>query len=100
MRGKLKGAYLFGGDIYYMSEKVCSADRVRLEGEHNMKNALAAVCAAKICGIDNAAVVSALTSFKPDAHRLNLVARINGKNYYNDSKCTNIMASVCAAEWW
>lgn len=98
VRGKLKGAYLFGGDIYYMSEKVCSADRVRLEGEHNMKNALAAVCAAKICGIDNAAVVSALTSFKPDAHRLKLVARINGKNYYNDSKGTNIMASVCAAE--
>lgn len=97
VRGMLRGAYLMEDAIYYRGERICDADRVRMEGEHNMKNALSAVCATKALGVDTASVVDALTSFVPDAHRLQLVARKNGKNYYNDSKGTNIAASVAAA---
>ncbi len=99
VRGKMRGAYVTENKIYYMGEYVCDTDRVRMEGEHNLKNALSAVCAAKILNVKNKCIVSALTDFLPDAHRLNLVARKGGKNYYNDSKGTNIMASVCAAEY-
>ena len=98
LRGKLCGAYVYEDYIYYMCEKICSTNRVRLEGSHNIKNVLAAVCVAKILNIDNSAVISAITEFAPDSHRLRLVAHSGGKNYYNDSKGTNIMASVFAAE--
>ncbi len=94
---KLIGAYTYNGGIYYNCERICDVDRVKIEGEHNIKNALSAVCAAKAFGIRNESIVDALTSFTTDSHRLRLVARIRGKNYYNDSKGTNIAASVCAA---
>ncbi|MCI8413917.1 MAG: UDP-N-acetylmuramoyl-L-alanine--D-glutamate ligase [Clostridia bacterium] len=96
--GKVRGAYVLSDTIYYCGQEICRTDRVKMEGEHNLKNALSAVCAAKALGIPNAPVVQALTEFAPDAHRLCLVARKNGKNFYNDSKGTNIMASVRAAE--
>ena len=94
---KLSGAYTYNNAIYYDCERICGVERVKLEGEHNLKNVLSAVCAAKAFGIDNASIVDALTSFAADSHRLRLVARVRGKNYYNDSKGTNIAASVCAA---
>ncbi len=98
VRGRLRGAYLLGDGIYYRSERICDIDRVRLEGEHNLKNVLSAVCAVKVLGVENAPIVQTLTTFTPDAHRLQLVARIRGKSYYNDSKGTNIAASIAAAQ--
>ena len=95
---KVYGAYILGDRIWFDGECICKTDRVRLEGEHNLKNVLSAVCAAKLMGIRNECIVAALTEFSSDLHRLRLVARIRGKNYYNDSKGTNIMASVRAAE--
>ena len=96
VRGKLRGAYVLDNNIWYCGEAVCETDRVRLEGEHNVKNALSAVCAVKALGIENAPITETLTSFTPDAHRLHLVARKKGKNYYNDSKGTNVAASLSA----
>lgn len=97
VRGKLRGAYVWENKIYWCGEYICDTDRVRMEGEHNLKNALGAVCAAKAMGVANAPVVDALTTFLPDAHRIELVAHKNGKNYYNDSKGTNISAALAAA---
>ena len=97
VRGRLRGAYVLQDKIYWCGEYICDTDRVRMEGEHNLKNALSAVCAAKAMGVENAPIVDALTSFLPDAHRIELVAHKNGKNYYNDSKGTNISAALAAA---
>ena len=93
----MRGAYVLQDKIYWCGEYICDTDRVRMEGEHNLKNALSAVCAAKAMGVENAPIVDALTSFLPDAHRIELVAHKNGKNYYNDSKGTNISAALAAA---
>lgn len=98
VRGRVYGTYVVGDKIYFMGEEICRTDRIKTEGEHNIKNALSAICAAKVLGVQDSAIVSALTKFDLDAHRLHLVARIGGKNYYDDSKGTNIMASVRAAE--
>ncbi len=98
VRGKLKGAYVIDDRVYFMGEYICDTDRIKLEGEHNIKNALSAICAVKLLGIGNKPIVKALTEYTADKHRLGLVARVKGKNYYNDSKGTNIMASVRAAE--
>ena len=98
VHGKVRGAYIYNNRIYFCGECVCELDRLKAQGLHNCKNALSAVCAAKIYGADNSAIVDALSRFEPDAHRLTLVARHRGKNYYNDSKGTNIAASVAAAK--
>lgn len=98
VREKTDGAYVQGERIYWQSEEICEVSRVKIYGEHNLKNALSAVCAAKALGVQNGAIVSSLTEFKADGHRLNLVAHKCGKNFYDDSKGTNIMASVSAAQ--
>lgn len=62
----------------------------------NAENALAAILAAKAMGCAAEAIQTGLTRFAPLAHRLALVAEINGVAYYDDSKATNVGA-VCSA---
>ena len=97
-RGKVRGTYIYNERIYFCGECVCELDRLKVQGEHNCKNALNAICAAKLYGVQNSAVVDALSQFEPDAHRISLVATCGGKSYYNDSKGTNIAASIAAAK--
>lgn len=97
VRGMLNGAYVLNNKIEFCGENICEVDRIKAEGEHNIKNALSAVAAAKLIGVNNEYIIDALTEFTVDDHRLRLVAVKGGKSYYNDSKGTNIMASVCAA---
>lgn len=95
--GRVHGAYLLDDAVYFEGEKICDADRIRADGAHNLKNALSALCACKVLGTSNDAIVAGLSSFIPDAHRLHLVAHKAGKNFYDDSKGTNVAASLAAA---
>lgn len=97
VKEKVRGAYLLGGNIYYFDELICPRDSLRLGGNHNVSNALCAICAAKLMGISTSAIVETLGTFEADAHRMKYVASVNSKAYYNDSKGTNIGATVCAA---
>jgi len=71
-------------------EFICKLDELKLPGEHNRANAMAAIVAAKIIGINNADIVKGLNSFKAVEHRIEFVEEIKGVKYYNDSKATNI----------
>ncbi len=99
LRGKVSGAYMFGGKIYFMDEYVCDRDAIRLRGDHNVSNVLAAVCAAKLMKVENDVIVDVLTEFESDKHRLRYVDTVKGKYYFNDSKGTNIGATLKAAEY-
>ena len=68
--------------------------RVSLKGIHNIENMLAAVAAAKICSCPKRAIQTALESFRGLPHRLEFVRKLNGVNFYNDSKGTNVGAVV------
>ncbi|MBQ7224110.1 MAG: UDP-N-acetylmuramoyl-L-alanine--D-glutamate ligase [Clostridia bacterium] len=94
----VKGAYAYKDYIYFCDEKICKTDRVRAQGKHNLSNALASVCVAKLTGVSNANIVSALSSFVPDAHRLEYVDSVKGVSFYNDSKGTNISATLKAMQ--
>ncbi len=61
-----------------------------------MENVLAAVCAARLAGVEAAAIRSAVESFHAVEHRLEFVATLNGVDYYNDSKATNVDAAAKA----
>lgn len=91
---QLTGAYLFEGQIYYNEEGELKfsfpGDELFIKGEHNITNAMAAICAAKIFGLENESIKNALRSFKGVEHRLELVRVIDGVTFINDSKATNI----------
>lgn len=91
---KLKtGTYSDGEAIYFNGERVVSINSIALPGEHNLENVLAAVAVAKLYRVQNEWIVRVLSTFKGVKHRLEYVASINGRKFYNDSKATNILAT-------
>ncbi len=98
VRGKVKGAYLMGGKIFFFDEYICDRDQIRLMGTHNVSNALAAICACKLLGVSNKAIIETLSTFDSPAHRIKNVGTYLGKTFYNDSKGTNIAATLKAVQ--
>jgi UDP-N-acetylmuramoylalanine--D-glutamate ligase len=75
-----------------------AADRVALPGAHNLENALAALAAAACLGAPEAAIVDGLTRFEGLPHRSELVAEKDGVRWVDDSKGTNVDATVKSLE--
>ncbi|HEX5660672.1 MAG TPA: UDP-N-acetylmuramoyl-L-alanine--D-glutamate ligase [Polyangiales bacterium] len=67
-----------------------------IRGEHNLDNACAAALAARLLGIDAAVIAEVLRSFKGLPHRMQQVATLEGVDYFDDSKATNVGASIAA----
>ncbi|MGE0057642.1 MAG: UDP-N-acetylmuramoyl-L-alanine--D-glutamate ligase [Dehalococcoidia bacterium] len=88
----LDGAYLESGSIFWRldgrTERVVAADEIPLRGFHNVANVAAATAIAAACEIGPEAVAAAVRSFHAPAHRIELVATVDGVAYYNDSIAT------------
>ncbi len=69
-----------------------------LVGNHNVANSLAASIAGKILNISNESIRNSLMTFQAVPHRLEQIAEINGVQYINDSKATNVNATYYALE--
>lgn len=76
--------------------ELCAVADLALRGEHNLSNSLAAAAAATAVGVPPAAIAQTLRSFPGVVHRLQVVATIAGVTYVNDSKATNIDATLKA----
>jgi UDP-N-acetylmuramoylalanine--D-glutamate ligase len=79
-------------------QDIMPVSEIPLKGAHNVENVLAAVCVARAAGIDARTIRSAVAAFKAVEHRLEFVATLNGVHYYNDSKATNVDATIKALE--
>ena len=75
-----------------------NVDDLSLIGKHNVSNSLAAATAANILKLKNEEIKKGLMSFKSVEHRLEPVLTINGVDYINDSKATNVNATYFALE--
>ena len=99
-----QGAFVHGDSIFFLSkesgmpEPIMPVAEIPLAGAHNVENVLAAVCAAKLAGVDTATIRSAVGAFKAVEHRLEFVRDLDGVRYFNDSKATNVDATVKAVE--
>jgi len=70
----------------------------KLKGFHNLQNILAAATMANLFGIKHDSIRNAIINFSPIPHRIEWIGNINGVDYFNDSKATNIAAAKAAIE--
>ena len=77
-------------------EKLIVLDALQLPGLHNAANALAALALGEAVGVAPRALLVALAAFKGLPHRVELVASVGGVAYYDDSKGTNVGATLAA----
>jgi UDP-N-acetylmuramoylalanine--D-glutamate ligase len=96
------GAYLKGDQIVFrrnaQEQAVLSRSEIQLKGAHNLENVLAAVAMGMLAGCTPEQVRRAVHEFRAVEHRLELVTTVNGVAFYNDSKATNVDATVKALE--
>jgi len=102
-----QGAWVREGNILFRDgrveqktsqREVMLVSEIPLKGAHNLENVLAAVCAGALMGCAPEKIRQAVRDFKAVEHRLEFVATIRGVDYYNDSKATNVDATIKALE--
>jgi UDP-N-acetylmuramoylalanine--D-glutamate ligase len=94
------GVARFDDELYLMqgTQRLMRANELQLSGLHNVANALAALALCRAIDVPMAALLDGLRSFKGLAHRVEKVAQIAGVTYYDDSKGTNVGATVAALQ--
>src|SRR5580698_9466061 len=97
-----RGAWVREGAVLFRDgagqKEILQASEIPLKGAHNLENVLAAVCAGALMGCPAEKIREAVRDFKAVEHRLEFVATIGGVDYYNDSKATNVDATIKALE--
>ena len=91
------GTYLENDWVLYADaarrDRVLERGDIPLKGHHNLENVLAAVCAARLLAVPCGKIRAAVQAFEGVEHRLEFVTEVNGVQYYNDSKATNVDAA-------
>jgi UDP-N-acetylmuramoylalanine--D-glutamate ligase len=94
------GAELAGDDIVVRRSgavrRVGPRGAIRLRGEHNLLNVLAACAAAAAAGLPEAAMQEAIAAFEGVPHRLTFIRRLGGADWYNDSIATTPERSLAS----
>lgn len=101
-RNEKKSAWFEGGDLCVRTTQAnvnrYSLSDVKLEGMHNRENMLAALLSCELVGAEPHLLQDALKTFRGLPHRLELVGEFRGVRYYDDSKGTNVGATLRAVE--
>lgn len=89
-KNEINGAYMKEDSIYYYDEKIIDLDEIKLIGNHNYENIMAAILTVKEIGVSNEAICKVLKDFGGVEHRLEFVCEVKGRKFYNDTEATNI----------
>jgi UDP-N-acetylmuramoylalanine--D-glutamate ligase len=97
-----QGAFVHGESILFVpsegakAEPIMPVAEIPLKGVHNVENVLAAICASRLAGAPAEKIRASVRSFKAVEHRLEFVRTVQGVEYFNDSKATNVDAAMKA----
>ncbi len=92
------GISLAGDDLCFDGERFLSRSQIKLRGLHNVENVMAACLMAHLAGAKLADLGVAVESFPGVEHRIEFVRELNGVQYFNDSKATNVDAALKAID--
>jgi UDP-N-acetylmuramoylalanine--D-glutamate ligase len=92
------GVWLENGQLWFDGDPIMRAGDIPIRGRHNIENTMAAAAAARLAGAGLAGIASAVRSFRAVEHRLEFVRSVRGVDYYNDSKATNVDATLKALD--
>lgn len=94
------GLQVFSGEQHLMlgEQSICPAAQLKIQGDHNLANALAALALADALGIPRESSLAVLREFGGLPHRCELVASRQGVSWINDSKGTNVGSTLAALE--
>jgi len=92
----VEGACVAGGRILLDDQPLMLTSEVPLRGAHNVENAMAAAVMARLGGATHEQIRAAVMSFPGVEHRLEFIGSLNGVAWYNDSKATNVDATLKA----
>ena len=84
--------------LHNQQHEIPLGDWLGLPGSHNLANALAATCAALHLGVSLTAIRQGVEEFRPLPHRLQWIAEIGGRSFYNDSLATTPESAVVALQ--
>ena len=94
------GTYVEDGEMIFVKDgkkkRIIKVDEIYIPGEHNLENALAAAALTLLAGVPAHVVRHTLKTFKGVEHRIETVRTVDGVTYINDSKGTNVDASIKA----
>jgi len=97
-----RGAFVRDENIFWIDagheQGIMPVSEIGLKGAHNVENILGGVCAGMLAGIAPTDIRRAVAAFKAVEHRLEYVSTVAGVAYYNDSKATNVDATIKALE--
>ncbi|MBR3229737.1 MAG: UDP-N-acetylmuramoyl-L-alanine--D-glutamate ligase [Bacilli bacterium] len=84
-----------GKSIIY-NDEVYNFKDIRVKGMHNYENIMASILACKQFGVSHETILNVLSRFAGVEHRIEFVKEVNGREFYNDSKATNVMSTITA----
>ncbi len=91
-----KGVWRNGDELYFNDQSFMKRDQIKLRGLHNVENVMAAALVARLAGASLPSIGPAVESFPGVEHRIEFVRELEGVRYYNDSKATNVDATLKA----
>ncbi len=93
---EVTGATLRGSELLLNGEVLMPASEIAMRGVHNLENTMAAALIAHVAGAEVSQIRQAVKTFAGVEHRLEFVRKLHGVSWYNDSKATNVDATLKA----